>query len=46
MRTLSIPTLVKINNAEDDKMDFENSQREKKIELDENRIIEKLEGIF
>ncbi len=43
MRTLSIPTLVKKNKTEDDMM-FQHSKREKKIEIDENTIIEKFDG--
>jgi hypothetical protein len=44
MRTQSIPTLVKMNKNDTDNINFQNSQRDKKIEIDENRIIEKLDG--
>ncbi len=44
MRTQSIPTLIKMKKNDTDNLDFQNSQRNKKIEIDENRIIEKLDG--
>jgi hypothetical protein len=45
MRTISIPTLVKMKN-QDDNMAFQYSRRDKKIEIDENNIIDKLDGIY
>ena len=45
VRTTSIPSLIKIEKTDETSLDFEESKRDKKIELDESGILRKFKSI-